>query len=119
MRPVVYLAGPYTHPDPVTNTRAALAEATVLLDSGLVVPIVPHLSLFWDFQHPRPYETWLEMDLEVIRRCDAVLRLAGVSSGADREVEFARGERIPVFFAPEEMREFARWADSWSTERGA
>jgi hypothetical protein len=96
-RAVVYVAGPYTHPDPVSNTRRALEVGTLLLDSGHVAPIVPHLSLFWDLHTPRPYRTWLELDLDLISRCDAVLRTPGISAGADIEVQHATAEGIRVF----------------------
>lgn len=114
MRPVVYIAGPYTKPDPVSNTRAALDEATILLDSGLVAPIVPHLSLHWDLVHPRSYEVWLELDLDVIRRCHAVYRLPGASTGADREVRWADSLLIPVWRRRESLLE---WADHWIRAR--
>lgn len=102
-RAVVYVAGPYTHPDPVSNTRTALEVGTQLLDSGHVAPIVPHLSLFWDLHTPRPYRTWLELDLDLISRCDAVLRIPGSSAGADIEVELAVAENIPVFRSVENL----------------
>lgn len=114
MRPVVYVAGPYTKPDPVSNTRAALDEATILLDSGLVAPIVPHLSLHWDLVHPRPYEDWLQLDLDIIRRCHAVYRLPGASAGADREVSWAGCLMLPVFRRREALLE---WARHWTLAR--
>ena len=110
MRPVDYIAGPYTKPDPVSNTRAALDEATVLLDSGLVAPIVPHLSLHWDLVHPRPYEQWLDLDLDVIRRCDALYRLPGESTGAEREWAHAVRFNLPRFT---DRMVLLGWAACW------
>jgi hypothetical protein len=106
-RPLVYIAGPYTHPDPVANTRAALEVGTQLLDSGHVAPIVPHLSLFWDLQHPHDYRTWLDLDLDVIARCDALLRIPGMSAGAGLEVDHAHGCGIKVFY---DVDETIAWA---------
>ena len=100
MRPLVYVAGPYSD-DPVGNTRRAITAADQLLNAG-IVPYVPHLSMFWDLLHPRPYADWLELDLEVVRRCDAVLRLSGNSPGADREVAFAESEWVPVLYSVDE-----------------
>jgi len=97
MKPLVYVAGPYTEPDPVENTRAAFDAGSRLLDTALVVAYVPHMSMFWHFLHPRPYADWLELDLEIVDRCDALLRLPGKSPGADREVERAQRRGIPVF----------------------
>ena len=43
----------------------------------------------------------MKLDFEWIKSCDALLRIEGISSGADREVEFAKNNNIPVFFAKE------------------
>lgn len=96
-KPLVYISGPYTFPDPAENTHRAIRAATELLDSGLVIPVVPHLTMFWHTITPRPYETWLELDLEMVARCDAVLRLPGESPGADRECAHAEALGILVF----------------------
>ena len=40
---------------------------------------------------------WLAVDFEFIRRCDAVLRLPGESTGADLETAHANELGIPVF----------------------
>jgi hypothetical protein len=50
---------------------------------------------------------WLAMDIEIINRCDAVLRLPGESTGADAEVAFAESMGIPVFH---DIEEVIRWA---------
>jgi len=92
----VYVAGPYTKPDPVTNTRAAIAAGNRLLDLGYA-PFVPHLTHYWHLETPRPYEDWMQLDFEWVAVCHAVLRLPGESSGADREVSLARKLGIPVF----------------------
>ena len=96
--PLVYLAGPYTKPDPVENTNRMIHIANALLDAG-VIPIVPHLTMFWHLLCPRPYEHWLEYDLQVMLRCDVVLRVPGESGGADGEVRAARRAGIPVLYA--------------------
>jgi hypothetical protein len=97
VKPLVYIAGPYMNPYPVTNTRAACECWHRLWKSGVVAPIVPHLSMFLDFLNPMPWGEWLDYDLEVVARCDAVLRLPGASPGADKETAFAESRGIPVF----------------------
>jgi hypothetical protein len=94
-RPLVYVAGPYSKPDPCENTNRAILAANRLLDC--CAPLIPHLSHFWHTVTPKPYEEWLALDLEYLRRCDVVLRLPGESSGADGEVAFALEHGIPVF----------------------
>ncbi len=53
-------------------------------------------------------EPWLTMDLELVKRSDAVLRLPGESSGADGEVAHARSLGIPVFHSVDEVVEHFR-----------
>jgi nucleoside 2-deoxyribosyltransferase len=109
-RPLVYIAGPYTHPDPVANTNIAISLASELIDEGLVTPVVPHLTLLWHLVEPRPLEFWYEYDVAVLRRCDALFRIEGASSGADMEIDFAIAHDIPVFTSRDEL-------NVWATER--
>ena len=97
MTPLVYLAGPYRHLDPVENTHAMIRVATRLYATGLVVPLVPHLTLIWHLVDPQPEAFWYEYDWHLIARCDAVLRLPGPSTGADTEVQEACSLGLPVF----------------------
>jgi nucleoside 2-deoxyribosyltransferase len=107
-RPLVYLAGPYTKPDPVENTHNVIKLASELVDEGLVTPVIPHLTLLWHVVMPRPLEFWYEYDIATLARCDAVYRIEGESTGADREVEFAATAGLPVFTNREELGEWAR-----------
>ena len=95
-RPLVYLAGPYTHPDPVHNVHSVVGIAGAICDEGSVTPVVPHLTALWHFIDPRPIEFWYEYDLALLARCDALLRLPGKSTGADKEVTYASA-RMPIF----------------------
>lgn len=96
MKPLVYIAGPYSHPDPCENTHAAVMVADRILE--FCWPVVPHLSHFWHTMSPKPYPLWLELDLAIMARCDAVLRFGGESSGADAEVAAALKAGQPVFY---------------------
>lgn len=92
----VYIAGPYTKPDPCVNTFNAVQAGQKLLEAGHY-PFVPHLTHFWHTMAPNPYEKWLELDMEWLKVSDCVLRLSGESSGADAEVAEAEALGIPVF----------------------
>lgn len=107
--PVVYIAGPYTNPDPVENMHRACKVADRLLD--VCVPLIPHLTGTWHMVSPKPYELWLELDLVLMSRCDAVLRFEGESSGADAEIAEARDMDMPVFFTEDGLRDWIddRW----------
>ncbi len=92
----VYVAGPYTKPDPCANTHTAIAAGNALLDMGFA-PYVPHLNLLWNTVTPRQEADWYDLDNQFLTCCDAVLRLPGESVGADAETELARSLGIPVF----------------------
>lgn len=92
----LYIAGPYSAGDPMANIRRALEAADEALARGWL-PFVPHLSGFWHFHSPKPWEDWVRMDLAWLEVCDALLRLAGESPGADIEVKYARELGLPVY----------------------
>jgi nucleoside 2-deoxyribosyltransferase len=94
-RPLVYIAAPFTMPDPIANTHAVLNIADALWEAGFT-PLIPHLSLVWHLVSPKRYETWLEYDGQLLARCDAVLRVPGFSVGATCETQFAGSLGIPV-----------------------
>ena len=99
----VYVAGPLTSGagrDVTTNIRAALEAANRLYEEGHY-PYVPHLTHFWHFAYPdtRGHEEskWMKLDRAWLERCEAVLRLPGVSMGANIEVGWAIELGLPVF----------------------
>lgn len=92
----VYVAGPYTQGDVALNVRRAIEAGHLLLEAGHI-PYIPHLTHFWHLVFPRPYEDWLDLDNKWLPMCHGVLRLAGESSGADKEVALAVELKMPVF----------------------
>ncbi len=96
-KPLVYVAGPITS-DPLTHTHDAIIVGNQLVNDGLVCPYLPQLSCFWHMVTPQSYDWWLRHDLDVIVRCQALLRRPGSSKGADAEVAHAQACGIPVFF---------------------
>jgi len=95
-RLLVYIAGPYTNPEPVENTRKAIDAWKVLVDAGYL-PFVPHLTLLVQLVYPHDPDFWYALDIDFLEHCDVLLRLPGESWGADREVEFCKERGIPVF----------------------
>lgn len=106
-RPLVYIASPYTKGDVAENVRVSCQMFDILLSSGLLNPIAPLWSHFQQIFYPRQYEEWMAYDFAIIERCDAVLRLPGESSGADREVAVCVGLGKPVFYT---LRDLLKWA---------
>ena len=103
---LVYIAGPYTgdgSPEAAErNVRAAIDAQAQLLDAG-VLAIVPHLSHYAHAVCPRSYEAWMTLDLALVDRCDAVLRLPGESRGADDEVLRAQEDGTMVLYSVEDV----------------
>lgn len=98
-KPLVYIAAPYTLPDPVTNTRRAITAGMALWNSGLAAVIIPHLSIVTHLLDPRDVSEWYRYDLDLVEHCDGLLRLPGPSCGADAELEHARAHGIPTYTA--------------------
>lgn len=101
MKPLAYVAGPYTHPDPVLNVRRACEVADELDAMGYAV-IVPHLSMLWHTVSPQPIETWYRRDLDVLAHCHVLVRFEGASTGADAEVAHALACGIPVVYGTDD-----------------
>lgn len=100
----IYVAGPYTHGDVAVNVRKAISMAHELARRGFA-PYVPHLSHFWHLVYPRPYREWMALDRVWLVQCDAVLRLPGLSPGADEEVAVAAQLGMPVYTALQDLVE--------------
>ena len=102
----VYIAGPYTHPDPVENTHKVIQVADYLMQFGFS-PYVPHMNIIWHLVIPHDPDFWYKYDLEWLKKCDCLLRLSGKSLGADEEVKFAKELGIPVYYTTDELLWFS------------
>ncbi|MDD5048077.1 MAG: DUF4406 domain-containing protein [Methanoregulaceae archaeon] len=110
-RPVLYLSGPLSHPDPHHGIELNILRASEIAlkcwDRGWAV-ICPHKNCagFQHYDHI-PWRAWIEGDIEIMLRCDAVLMLPGWqdSDGAREEHFVAIKERIPVFYCEDEQSE--------------
>lgn len=98
----VYVAGPYTRGDAAQNVAAAMRAGDELMDGGFY-PLVPHLTHFMHMMRQRAYKEWLALDDEFLRACHAVVRLPGMSDGADAEVSLAHTLGIPVYRGVREL----------------
>jgi hypothetical protein len=95
---IVYVAGPYSSGDLEENIDLAVFAAESLVSMGHV-PFVPHLMYSaWEERVSRDYEFYMTQCLGILSRCEALLRIPGISPGADREVARALELEIPVFF---------------------
>ena len=100
----VYIAGPYTIGNVDANVRNAIEAGVQVIEAGHH-PFVPHLSHFLHQHRPQPYETWIALDNAFLPCCDALVRLPGVSKGADAEVMLAENCGLPVYYSVAEFIE--------------
>ena len=111
-QPLIYISGPISTGRLTVedNIYWAARVQKILMSRGYAV-ICPQLT---GFVHLRTqawvtakeqeqvnnldHDQWLKMDETIINRCDAIYRMPGESEGADREVQFARENGIPVSY---------------------
>ena len=98
----VYIASPYTKGDPAVNVKRQLDMFDILFDLKFY-PFAPLFTHFQHITHPRPYQDWVNFDLEWVKVCNCVLRMDGESSGADGEVEYADELGRPVFYNVDDL----------------
>lgn len=107
---LIYVAGPITKGPLATNVSRACQAGMRLLLAGFSV-LVPHLTVYMGqvatgdgsgvipeiVPHGTTHADWYGLSVVEVRRCDAVYRLTGESTGADLEVAAAQAAGIPVF----------------------
>jgi hypothetical protein len=80
-----------TQGDVGVNIRKAIHIADRLMDLGYA-PYVPHLNFFQHLSFPRHYEDWMTLDFAWLDQCNAIIRIPGISPGANREMTRATKE---------------------------
>jgi hypothetical protein len=104
---LVYLASPYSHPDPRVKEerfRLACAAAGRLMKEGECVfsPIAHSHSIEQHFHDGaiEGHDFWLKQDFSILRHCSKLIILAldgwEKSRGVAAEIEFAQGLKIPL-----------------------
>jgi hypothetical protein len=110
---IIYIAGPYRAPsewEVVQNIRRAEAAAVFVWQHGAAA-LCPHKNTALFGGVPGcPDTTWLEGDMEMLLRCDAVFAIENWknSSGARQEIDTARTNNIPVLFTHNDVIEFIK-----------
>ena len=95
---LVYVSGPYTAPTPeqvAANVERARAAACQLMRLGYAV-ICPHtMTAGWEGEGIT-YDQFVAADLEIVRRCDAILLLPGWSGSKGALAEYRMAVRAGV-----------------------
>ncbi len=93
----IYIASPYTFGDVGINVKTQQDATEDLYKLGFAV-FAPVVQFHYQhIAHPHDYNFWMKHCYEWIDVCDALLRLPGVSEGADMEEKYAESIGIPVF----------------------
>jgi len=108
---LVYVAGPIN--------AATAEEVAVNIDRGRqagveiwqlgAVAVVPHLNTLNMYSHDHVPKADIYLgDLEILKRCDAMLLLDGWESyqGVNYEVAWAKHRKIPIFHDLDELRKW-------------
>lgn len=98
----VYVAGPMSKGDQFAHIAKAMDVGQRLVEAGFS-PYLPQWTFFWELRHAHPYDQCLAIDEPWVEASHAVVRIAGESNGADREVALALKKGIPVFFSADDL----------------
>lgn len=108
---MIYLASPYSHPDPlVMKTRFLLAEqctaALLKRKAWVYSPVVHCHELAAKYQLPTDFAYWQEYNIAMIKRCESFVILAipgwEESKGVNGEISVARMLGMPIAHCNEE-----------------
>ena len=100
MRKRIYVAGPYsasTREEREENVARMIEVGDKIFQAG-GAPFLPVLSHYWDLYSPKGYEDWMEIVSPWVCGADALYRTMGRSRRADREVDIACINGVPVYF---------------------
>jgi len=97
---LVYIAGPFraeTLFEIEKNVMRAREYAAAVWKAG-AVGVCPHSNTGFSFQGLVPDDAWLKGDLEILRRCDAIVMMPGwrESSGSRAEHELSKKLGIEI-----------------------
>lgn len=95
-KPLIYLASPYTHPNPLVQeirAQQAAAAAAALKRMGLhIFAPIPHGHALAKYGLPGDYAFWKAFSRNMLSRCDAMLVLMidgyDTSAGIKDEVDY-------------------------------
>ena len=112
---VAYIAGPYrakTEYELVSNIRVAEKAAIALWQMGYAV-ICPHLNSA-HFGGVCPDKSFLDGDLEILRRCDLIVLVDGWENSAGARDEYMQADsiNIPKFEYPKDKRKLMEFSKS-------
>lgn len=105
-RPVIYIAGPYTSDtrSGIDNNIEHAKKAALELSANGWAPITPHLNLYhfedYEICGLFDYTTWMDIDVSILMRCDAIFMLKGWehSKGSTHEHALAEQQELKIYY---------------------
>lgn len=118
---LVYICGPYraaTAWEREQNVRRAEELARYVASLG-GFPVCPHSNTRPYFEDLQDDAFWLAGTTELLRRCDALVTVAGwqKSAGSIAEVDEARRLGKPILLASQYARPGSTWLAEWDDPR--
>lgn len=110
-RNTVYISGPITLGDEAHNFDQADRAHLELVKAGFA-PFNPMYSMASKLKAEMTWDDWLNVDLAWIRKADCLLRLPGISKGADLEHSFALKSNVVCFQDIPTLVKF--WRQFWA-----
>ena len=122
---VVYVAGPFRaastfvpgHQDMFAVQQNVMRAMELSLEVWRLgaVAVCPHSNTMF-FTGSAEDKVWLDGDLELLARCDAVLMTPdwAKSSGARAEEAFAKKKGVPVFYKLDSVRDWLAGKAAWT-----
>lgn len=110
---IVYVAGRFSAPDRAgveANIASAVKVGIQVAQLG-ACPLVPHANTSHpEYESCQPYEFWIESTMALLKCSDALITVDGwsTSSGARKEVAWAKSVGTPVFHDVGELSEWLR-----------
>ncbi len=99
---IIYVSGKYSgKPEEITENIKIAREYSIKIWMEGFTALCPHLNTFnFEEDSNLEYKDYIEGDLELLVRCDAIFMLPKweESKGAKIEKKFAEDNNIPVFY---------------------
>lgn len=101
MKKLLYVAGAYSG-NITENIKKAEEVSISLISNGFHV-VTPHknTSGYEKYENEKlTYKTWIDMDLDILSRCDAIyiMQNSHNSNGVKKEIEHAKKLNMPIIY---------------------
>ncbi|MCW6680864.1 DUF4406 domain-containing protein [Aerococcaceae bacterium NML130460] len=93
---LAYICAPFRG-DVKQNIERAKEYARYVYELGYI-PVTPHVMFpFLEDDNPAERESAMQMDLELLSKCDVIYFFDEISEGMEKEIAFAREKKIALY----------------------